>query len=94
MGAASQRLDQDQRIALPVVEALTLVGEVFDRAGDTDAEQDLIVGIIHDELAPRLIGRSATDPEGAWREPQEIGLTERQLHDLIDNLRSHAGVED
>ncbi|MFP5343850.1 MAG: mandelate racemase/muconate lactonizing enzyme family protein [Candidatus Limnocylindria bacterium] len=35
--------------------------------GDTDAEQDLIVGIIHDELAPRLIGRSAADPEGAWR---------------------------
>jgi L-alanine-DL-glutamate epimerase-like enolase superfamily enzyme len=34
--------------------------------GDTDVEQDLIVGIIHDELAPRLIGRSATDPEGAW----------------------------
>ena len=31
------------------------------------------------------------DVEGA---AQEIGLTERQLHDLIDNLRSHAGVED
>jgi L-alanine-DL-glutamate epimerase-like enolase superfamily enzyme len=35
--------------------------------GDTDVEQDLIVGIIHDELAPRIIGRTATDPEGAWR---------------------------
>ena len=34
--------------------------------GDTDAEQAIIVDIIHDELAPRLIGRSATDPEGAW----------------------------
>ena len=31
------------------------------------------------------------DVEGA---AQEIGLTERQLHDLIDDLRSHAGVED
>jgi L-alanine-DL-glutamate epimerase-like enolase superfamily enzyme len=35
--------------------------------GDTDAEQAIIVGIIHDELAPRILGRSATDPEGAWR---------------------------
>jgi L-alanine-DL-glutamate epimerase-like enolase superfamily enzyme len=34
--------------------------------GDTDVEQELIVGIIHDELAPRIIGRSASDPEGAW----------------------------
>jgi L-alanine-DL-glutamate epimerase-like enolase superfamily enzyme len=41
-----------------------IVGEVY--TGDTDAEQATIVGIIHDELAPRLIGRSATDPEGAW----------------------------
>ncbi len=31
------------------------------------------------------------DVEGA---AQEIGLTERQLHDLIDNLREHAGVEE
>jgi len=31
------------------------------------------------------------DVEGA---AQEIGLTERQLHDLIDHLRSHAGVEE
>ena len=31
------------------------------------------------------------DVEGA---AQEIGLTERQLHDLIDDLRSHAGVEE
>ena len=42
-----------------------LVSEVY--SGDTDAEQALIVGIIHDELAPRVIGRSAADPEGAWR---------------------------
>jgi L-alanine-DL-glutamate epimerase-like enolase superfamily enzyme len=42
-----------------------LVSEVY--TGDTDVEQDIIVGIIHDELAPRLLGRSASDPEGAWR---------------------------
>ncbi len=41
-----------------------LVSEVY--TGDTDAEQSIIIGIIHDELAPRLLGRSATDPEGAW----------------------------
>jgi D-galactarolactone cycloisomerase len=41
-----------------------LVSEVYN--GDTDDEQALIVGIIHDELAPRLIGLTATDPEGAW----------------------------
>jgi L-alanine-DL-glutamate epimerase-like enolase superfamily enzyme len=42
-----------------------VTSEVY--TGDTDAEQALIVGIIHDELAPRLIGRTASDPEGAWR---------------------------
>ncbi len=41
-----------------------LVSEVYN--GDTDDEQALIIGIIHDELAPRLIGLTATDPEGAW----------------------------
>ena len=34
-------------------------------SGDTDDEQALIVGIIHDELAPAILGRSARDPEGA-----------------------------
>jgi D-galactarolactone cycloisomerase len=42
-----------------------LTSEVY--TGDTDAEQALVVGIIHDELAPCVIGRSAADPEGAWR---------------------------
>ena len=42
-----------------------LVSEVY--TGDTDVEQSIIVAIIHDELAPRLLGRTATDPEGAWR---------------------------
>ena len=41
-----------------------LVSEIYN--GDTDDEQALVVGIIHTELAPRLLGRSATDPEGAW----------------------------
>lgn len=42
-----------------------VVSEIY--TGDTDVEQSIIVGIIHEELAPRLLGRSATDPEGAWR---------------------------
>ncbi len=42
-----------------------LVSEVY--TGDTDVEQSIIVAIIHDELAPRLLGHTATDPEGAWR---------------------------
>lgn len=41
-----------------------VVSEIY--VGDTDDEQDVIVGIIHDELAPRILGRSARDPEGAW----------------------------
>ena len=41
-----------------------LVSESY--SGDTDDEQDIVVGIIHDELAPAILGRSATDPEGAW----------------------------
>jgi L-alanine-DL-glutamate epimerase-like enolase superfamily enzyme len=42
-----------------------LVSEVYN--GDTDAEQAILVRIIHEELAPALLGRSATDPEGCWR---------------------------
>ena len=41
-----------------------IVAEVYN--GDTDAEQPIILDIIHQELAPRVLGRSATDPEGAW----------------------------
>lgn len=43
-----------------------LVSEVYN--GDTDAEQELIVRIIHEEIAPRLLGQSATDPEGCWQQ--------------------------
>ncbi len=42
-----------------------LVSDVYN--GDTDDEQSIILRIIHDELAPLLIGRSAADPEGAWK---------------------------
>lgn len=41
-----------------------VVSEVY--TGDTDEEQDRIVRIIHEEIAPRVLGRSATDPEGCW----------------------------
>jgi D-galactarolactone cycloisomerase len=41
-----------------------LVSEVYN--GDTDVEQSIVTDIIHRELAPRLMGRSASDPEGAW----------------------------
>ena len=41
-------------------------------SGDTDEEQALIVGIIHDELAPAILGRSARDPEGAWRAMEPV----------------------
>lgn len=41
-----------------------LVSEVYN--GDTDVEQSIVIDIIHDELAPRVMGRSASDPEGAW----------------------------
>ena len=41
-----------------------LVSEVYN--GDTDAEQEVIVGIIRDEIVPQLIGRSALNVEGCW----------------------------
>ncbi len=41
-----------------------VVGEVY--TGDTDVEQDVIVGIIHEELAPALLGRDPMNPEGCW----------------------------
>jgi L-alanine-DL-glutamate epimerase-like enolase superfamily enzyme len=42
-----------------------LTSEVY--TGDTDEEQARILRIVHEELAPALLGRSATDPEGCWR---------------------------
>lgn len=45
-----------------------VIGEVY--TGDTDAEQDIILGIIHEELAPALAGCSAANPEGCWQAMQ------------------------
>jgi D-arabinonate dehydratase len=42
-----------------------VTSEVY--TGDTDAEQDLIVDIVHRELVPALLDKSATDPEGCWQ---------------------------
>lgn len=42
-----------------------LVSEVYN--GDTDAEQDIIVGIIRNEIAPQLIGMNAFNTEGCWQ---------------------------
>lgn len=41
-----------------------LVSEIYN--GDTDVEQSIIVGIIRDEIAPRLIGLSALDTATCW----------------------------
>jgi D-galactarolactone cycloisomerase len=57
-----------------------LVSEVYN--GDTDHEQAQIVSIIHDELAQRVLGRTATDPEGLWAAMEPIArniLRERGL---------------
>ncbi|MEO7126621.1 MAG: mandelate racemase/muconate lactonizing enzyme family protein, partial [Nakamurella sp.] len=42
-----------------------LVSEVYN--GDTDAEQDVIVGIIRNEIVPQLIGMNAVNTEGCWQ---------------------------
>jgi D-galactarolactone cycloisomerase len=42
-----------------------IVGEVY--TGDTDVEQDIILRIIHEELAPALIGQDAMNPERCWQ---------------------------
>src|SRR5690606_27044221 len=41
-----------------------VVGEVY--TGDTDAEQAVIRKIIHEELAPALIGMDVFNVEGCW----------------------------
>ncbi|MEO5966557.1 MAG: mandelate racemase/muconate lactonizing enzyme family protein [Candidatus Limnocylindrales bacterium] len=79
-----------------------LVSETY--SGDTDDEQAIIVGIIHDELAPAIMGRSARDPEGAWRamEPstnnilrdrglalQAIAAVDTSIWDLLGRALGH-----
>jgi D-galactarolactone cycloisomerase len=58
-------MDNRCTIVVRLTTADGVVAETY--SGDTDEEQALIVGIIHDELAPAILGRSARDPEGAWR---------------------------
>lgn len=58
-------MDNRCTIVVRITTADGIVSETY--SGDTDEEQAIIVGIIHDELAPKLLGRSARDPEGAWR---------------------------
>jgi len=41
-----------------------VVGEVY--TGDTDDEQPVILKIIHDELAPALVGMDVFNIEGCW----------------------------
>jgi D-galactarolactone cycloisomerase len=58
-------MDNRCTIVVRLTTADGIVSETY--SGDTDDEQALILGIIHDELAPAILGRSARDPEGAWR---------------------------
>ncbi len=57
-------MDNRCTIVVRITTADGVVSETY--SGDTDDEQALILDIIHRELAPAIIGRSARDPEGAW----------------------------
>jgi L-alanine-DL-glutamate epimerase-like enolase superfamily enzyme len=59
-------MDNRCTIVVRLTTADGIVAETY--SGDTDEEQAIIVGIIHDELAPAILGRSARDPEGRWRD--------------------------
>ncbi len=59
-------MDNRCTIVVRLTTADGIIAETY--SGDTDAEQALIVGIIHDELAPAILGKSARDPEGRWRD--------------------------
>ncbi|MCU1491348.1 MAG: mandelate racemase [Acidimicrobiaceae bacterium] len=54
-----------------------IVGEAYN--ADADAEQSTIIGIIHDELVPMLIGRDAFAIEECWEAMRRITLD--QLRD-------------
>ena len=41
-----------------------IVGESYN--GDTDAEQEVIVAILRDEVVPTILGRSILNQEGCW----------------------------
>jgi D-galactarolactone cycloisomerase len=57
-------MDNRCTIIARITTADGVVSETY--SGDTDDEQARIVDIIHGELAPAILGRSARDPEGAW----------------------------
>jgi D-galactarolactone cycloisomerase len=59
-------MDNRCTIVVRLTTADGIIAETY--SGDTDDEQALIVGIIHDELAPAILGKSARDPEGRWRD--------------------------
>ena len=56
-----------------------LIGESYN--GDTDTEQDVIVGILRDEVAPALVGSSVLNPECCW---------EQVLPPTLDILRARS----
>jgi D-galactarolactone cycloisomerase len=58
-------MDNRCTIIVRLTTADGVVSETY--SGDTDDEQALVLGIIHDELAPAILGCSARDPEGLWR---------------------------
>ena len=58
-------MDNRCTIVVRLTTADGIVSETY--SGDTDDEQALILAIIHEELAPAILGRSARDPEGLWR---------------------------
>lgn len=58
-------MDNRCTIIVRMTTADGVVSETY--SGDTDDEQAIILDIIHTELAPAVLGRSARDPEGAWR---------------------------
>ena len=66
-----------------------LVSEVYN--GDTDAEQPVIAAIIRDEIAPRLLGRSALRTEECW--PAMLPPTYDILRDRSLALQAIACVD-
>lgn len=54
-----------------------IVGEVY--TGDTDEEQEAILRIIHEELAPALIGQDIMMPDRCWQ------LMQPSTYDILRN---------
>ena len=82
-------MDNRCTIVVRLTTADGVVAETY--SGDTDEEQALIVGIIHDELAPAILGRSARDPEGRWRDMEPA--TNNILRDRGLTLQAIAALD-